>query len=323
MYSPRGSRPESNNVVKEGNMSENEGLATEAGATPEAAGAGPVTNEGDANVAPGADGEAAAGDVEAGKGQEAEVDERGVPLKNVDAEWKRKREDDHKMIVAVVEQNKKLLEILQAAAMQTPAKEQAASSVQSPDFTTPPIDESFFKSDEYEVHPGLAKKLVEATNKVADWQIRKFVHEYQRKTQESSNAVQQFQKERGKWLARAVKDFGDKGSDGSTQIEQSSKLFQEANKIYLADPELKNIPNGEYIAYARAKANLLSQPKPATGNAALRRVAGAQGGSAPGGGVGSGLLNAKGEFYRDLSDAEYDKLTPEQKDKYDRWSIKA
>ena len=245
--------------------------------------------------------------VEGEEEQAAEpVDERGVPLKNVIAELKRKqaasdvREDSYKELLTKLNQGTK--------------KEQEAAT---------DVLKSFSHADfaKLNIDADTADGLLAAFNREID--IRIAGADQQNKRNNTSNQeYQRLQLESIKDAQATLSDeFGDLiVSDGNGfKYDTSSPIFKRAKEIFDNSPKLRSQVDGVAVAAYRAE-NELIREKYGKGKTKKSSKAEKMKGSSSGRTGGDAKSVKKGgKFHRKLDDSEYDKLSREEKDAYGVW----
>jgi len=264
-------------------------------------------------------------DVEGEEGQEAtegdETDERGVPVRNLKAEYDRK-------LRQMQEQMENRLRLVEQAAIQGGKKAQNEQEIEAPplfdDDLNEPTDEELTAAGFQKEHIDVMKRMAAA---LARKQLQAAVNKADRERKELAQMRQRAAQERNDAVLTASKEFGEEfgalvvqKDNGAWDWDRQSPLFKRANEIYTQTPELRSRADGEaqaarkaYLELYREKYGRKATPK--TGSA-LNKAQKMMGKGSSGGGGKRALMNADGNFYRELSEKEFGSLTPQEQDKY-------
>ena len=263
--------------------------------------------------------------VEEEEGQEAEeddgADERGVPLKNIKAEYDRKLRE-------MREQMETRLRLIEQAALKGEKNKSSEKEIEAPplfdDQLSEPTEEELTAAGFQKEHIDVMKRMAAS---LARKQIQSAVSKADRERRELAQMRQKAQQERNSAVMSAGQEFGDEFGNlivqkpnGAWDWDRSSPLFKRANEIYTQTSELHGRTDGEAQAARKAYLELYREKygrKAPAGKSKLNKAQKMMGaGVSGGGGTRRSVKNADGHFYRELNESEVLGLEPDDQREY-------
>jgi len=263
--------------------------------------------------------EGAGDSVEQDEGQEAEdVDEKGVPIKNRIAEQVRKETAALKRQIDELTANsnvyKELITNLNKPKQEQQTTEQILKSLDDSEYEAvgiaPEVAKILRKSQYIEAQRAIADKLAET--------------DQQNKQNQTVN--QEFMKNR----IAAIKEtqagldgeFGNLVIDdgkGGIKYDAESPLFKRAKEIFERSPHLQEQAAGPAIAAQKAELELTKEKYGKGTDKKTSKAERLKGTSSGRGGKPSSAVKSGGKFHRELTIAEFDKLSRDDKSEYNIW----
>ena len=259
------------------------------------------------------------GGVEEEEGREAEeeseeLDERGVPIRNKLAEMERKLRDS-------LERSERLAQQL-AELTQKPKEEreeegpaifdQLMQDATDDEFKAAGFSDEHIKLIRRAIAAGAQQQTLAAVKK-ADRERKELYKMRQQAAQERTKAIQAVAGEIDEEFGGLVVKRGE-GWDW----DRNSDLFKRASEIYTQDQNLRNSPHGEAQAARKAYLELYREKygkKPPSGDSKLKKSQRLMGKGGSKGARGA-MKDAQGNYVRELSWSEVEKLDPQEQTKY-------
>ena len=245
-------------------------------------------------------------DVEGSDGQEAEVDERGVPYKNKVAELERKlnasseRESTYRELLKELKSNKSEASVEQI--------QELIESVTDDEFASESIAAStaslIRKAARVEAKRALAEREAQINQEAKGLQAKRAEFEATRQA-----SLREVKDELSGEFGELFKENGDWNTN--------SEIYKRTCEIFNNSPSLRNRADGQATAARKAELELTkakygkTKPPKRTDKSEVMK-----GGGTKRGGGGGSIKNSSGQFHRELTDSEFDKLDREDQSKY-------
>ena len=236
--------------------------------------------------------------------EKEEVDERGVSYKNVAAEMKRKLD-------AAIEGKEEYKELL--TKLNAQKKEPTAPQIQ--ELIDIVSDEEFEKENISSSTAALIRRAVQAGINKRENEINKEAKGLQERRKEQENERQAALHEVKSELSG---EFGELFQENGNW-DTSSKIFKRTCEIYNNSARLQGRATGQAEAARKAEMELMKEKyngkaKPPKKTSKAESMKG--GGSGRSGAKGGKIKDSNGEYYRELTDKEFDDLNNQEQTKY-------